>query len=199
MPQYIMEDCAAKQQPCRIICTQPRRLATTSIAERVSNERGDQLGNSVGYQIRLSRRLRKYTNLIFTTSGLLLRRIIGERSSQSLSNVTHLIFDEVHEREEITDFLLIAIKDALKQYPHLKVIVMSATLDADIFCEYFDNCPRIDVPGRMYPVDVIHLGELLHTIGYKSKEMERILSLDQETRSHSGGALLAGEGMLVRY
>lgn len=176
-----MEDCAAKQKHCRIICTQPRRLATTSIASRVSVERGDQLGNSIGYQIRLKSKLSRNTNLIFTTSGFLLRRMIGESSGELLKNITHLIFDEVHERDDITDFLLIAIKDALKEHPHLKVIVMSATLDADIFCKYFADCPRIDVPGRMFPVEIVHLKELLDMTGYKTKEMDRIMNIHRAT------------------
>lgn len=167
----------AKSQPCRIICTQPRRLATTSIAQRVSLERNDKLGQSVGYQIRLDSCVSPKTNLTFTTSGFLLRRIIGERSSELLNSLTHLIFDEVHEREDITDFLLIAIKDALATHPHLKVILMSATLDADIFCKYFSNCPRIDVPGRMFPVEMVYLKEILDMTAYTTLEMERFMQI----------------------
>lgn len=177
MPQYILEDCADKGQHCRVICTQPRRLATTSIAERVSTERNDKLGKSVGYQIRLDSCISRETNLTFTTSGFLLRLIIGESADQYLKGVTHLIFDEVHEREDITDFLLIAIKNALASNPHLKVILMSATLDADIFCKYFGNCPRIDIPGRMYPVEILHLGEVLQETGYETEAMKKFMSV----------------------
>lgn len=177
MPQYILEDFGEKGKHCRVICTQPRRLATTSIAGRVSSERNDTLGKSVGYQIRLDSCVSKETNLIFTTSGFLLRLIIGKSSGEYLKNITHLIFDEVHEREDITDFLLIAIKDALKTNPHLKVILMSATLDADIFCKYFDNCPRIDIPGRMYPVDIIYLDEVLRATLYQSAAMKKYMGL----------------------
>lgn len=93
-------------------------------------------------------------------------------SGELFNSVTHLILDEVHEREKITDFLLIAIRDALATQPNLKIILMSATLDSEIFCSYFNNCPVINVPGRMFSVDLIHLGEVLHMTEYKTKGME---------------------------
>lgn len=86
-------------------------------------------------------------------------------------NLTHLILDEVHEREKVTDFLLIAIREALQANPHLKVILMSATLDSQQFSEYFSNCPVIDVPGRLFDVEVMHLDEVTNIIGYKKKEI----------------------------
>lgn len=172
VPQYILEKYAQYQTNCRIICTQPRRLAATSIAERVSQERNDQLGNSVGYQIRLDSRVGPNTNLIFTTSGYLLRCLMSGKSGELFNSVTHLILDEVHEREKITDFLLIAIRDSLATHPNLKVILMSATLDSEIFCNYFNDCPVINVPGRLFSVDLLHLGEVLQLTGYRTKAME---------------------------
>lgn len=172
VPQYILEEYAKHQAGCRIICTQPRRLAATSIADRVSQERNDALGRSVGYQIRLDSCVGPNTNLIFTTSGYLLRCLMGGKSGELFNSCTHLILDEVHEREKITDFLLIAIRDALASQPNLKVILMSATMDSDIFCNYFNDCPVINVPGRLFPVDLVHLGEVLQLTGYRTKNME---------------------------
>ncbi|XP_031621924.1 DExH-box ATP-dependent RNA helicase DExH1-like [Contarinia nasturtii] len=148
IPQYIMEDSLLRQQNCRIYCTQPRRLAATSIAKRVALERGEDIGHSIGYQIRMESCISPITNLIYTTSGYLLRYLIGSKKLV-FKSITHLILDEVHEREKVTDFLMIFIRDVLKSNPHMKVILMSATLDSDIFCQYFGNCPVINVPGNV--------------------------------------------------
>lgn len=198
VPQYIMEDCSMRQQEwcdrktfpnfyiqnlkkfpsifSRIICTQPRRLAATSIADRISQERNDTLGKSVGYQIRLDSRITPTTNLILTTSGYLLRCLTGSKNDEVYKSLTHLILDEVHEREKITDFLLIAIKDAIAINPNLKVILMSATLDSKMFSEYFFECPVINVPGRTFDVDVNYLGEILMMTGYKTKHMRAYMT-----------------------
>lgn len=171
VPQYIMEEFAEQGKPCRIICTQPRRLAATSIADRVSQERNDKLGRSVGYQIRLDSKVSADTNLIFTTSGYLLRCLMGSNAGEIFNSVTHLLLDEVHEREKITDFLLIAIKDGLSANPNIRVVLMSATLDSEIFSNYFFNCPVINVPGRMFAVDLFYLGQVLTLTGFKTKNM----------------------------
>lgn len=179
VPQYILEQYAEENKPCRIICTQPRRLAATSIADRVSQERIDRVGNSVGYQIRLDSCVSANTNLIFTTSGYLLRCLMGSKAGEIFSSVTHLLLDEVHEREKITDFLLIAIRDGLKLNPNVKIILMSATLDSDVFSKYFDNCPVIDVPGRTYAVDVVYLDEVLCMTEYKTKRMQQYMDQNE--------------------
>lgn len=113
-------------------------------------------------------------------SGFLLRCLTGSNPQLVYQNLTHLILDEVHEREKITDFLLITIRDAIKANPHLKVILMSATLDSEQFSKYFDNCPVFNVPGRMFDVDIIHLGDLLMTTNYKTKEMITLMEENQE-------------------
>lgn len=160
---------------CRIICTQPRRLAATSIAHRVSTERGEQMGHTVGYQIRLDSCISPQTSLIYTTSGFLLRCLMSSKYGELFETVTHLILDEVHEREKITDFLLIAIKDALALHPNLKIILMSATLDSEVFSKYFHGCPVVNVPGRAFPVDIYHLGEVLQLTGFKTTTMDHFM------------------------
>lgn len=175
VPQYILEDSSTDGHKCRIICTQPRRLAATSIAARVAEERNDTVGNTIGYQIRLDSRVKANTNLIFTTSGYLLSCLTGSKNKDVYKNVTHLILDEVHEREKVTDFLLIAIRDILIEHPHLKVILMSATIDSDMFSDYFDKCPVINVPGRMFDVKVYHLAEILMILNYKTGGMAKYM------------------------
>lgn len=170
-----MEHCTAADKECRIICTQPRRLAATSIATRVSQERNDTLGKTVGYQIRMDSRISPNSNLVFTTSGYLLRCLTGSSNNEVFKTITHLILDEVHEREKTTDFLLIAIRDAVKVNPHLKVILMSATIDSDLFSGYFDNCPVINVPGRLFDVDVKYLDDILHMMNYETGKMREYI------------------------
>lgn len=84
-------------------------------------------------------------------------------------NLTHLIIDEVHEREKVTDFLLIAIREALQVNPHLKLILMSATLDAEQLSQYFGGCPVINIPGRLFDVETMHLDDVLMKTDYKIK------------------------------
>lgn len=105
-------------------------------------------------------------------SGYLLRCLTGSKSEDVYKNLTHLILDEVHEREKVTDFLLIAIKDAIQANPQLKVILMSATLDSGQFSSYFSNCPVINVPGRMFDVEALFLGDVLMATNYRTKQMD---------------------------
>lgn len=198
VPQYIMENCTAANEKCRIICTQPRRLAAISIATRVSEERNDSLGKTVGYQIRLDSRINATTNLIFTTSGYLLSCLTGSTKAQVFKTITHLILDEVHEREKTTDFLMIAIKDAIKMNSHLKVILMSATIDSELFSSYFDNCPVINVPGRLFDVDVKYLDDILFMMSFMSSQMQTFMRdtsqpkmLRTEEKPNEPGKLLA--------
>lgn len=184
VPQYIMEHCTAANERCRIICTQPRRLNTVSIAKRVSMERNDILGRSVGYQIRLDSRLSPHTNLIYTTSGSLLRRLTGSSYDKAFNSITHLILDESHEREKITDFLMIAIKDAIKDNPHLKVILMSATIESNLFSTYFNNAPVINVHGRLFDVEVKYLDDILNMTGYMPKKMQTFMQENDAISCH---------------
>lgn len=95
VPQYIMEHCTERNRPCRIICTQPRRLSAISVAERVCVERGETVGQTVGYQIRLESKTSPISNLIYCTNGVLLRCLMGEKADQVFKDITHVIVDEV--------------------------------------------------------------------------------------------------------
>ncbi|KAH0950534.1 hypothetical protein HN011_001845 [Eciton burchellii] len=169
VPQYILEHYQQKHQPCRIICTQPRRLSAVSVAERVAFERDEKIGQTFGYQIRLESRVALKTLLTYCTNGVLLRTLMGGDSA--LSTLTHIIVDEVHERDRFCDFLLIALKDALVKYRSLKLILMSATMDTNIFVKYFNKCTVVNVPGRSYDVDIYFLEDVLKMTGYMTKEM----------------------------
>ena len=129
--QYILDDRVERLEgsECRILCSQPRRISATSVAERVAQERGEKHpGDSVGYHIRLSARLpRKNGSILFCTTGMLLKYI--ERYTD-FSHFSHLILDEIHERNIEMDFLLIFIQRLLKTRPAIKIILMrSVSLD----------------------------------------------------------------------
>lgn len=146
--------------------TQPRRIAAISVAERVAAERGEKVGNSVGYSVRFNTVQPREAggSIEFVTTGVLLRRLVND---PSLDGISHVMIDEVHERDIDTDFLLVLLKDVLTKKPDLRVILMSATLDAKSFGTFFSkdgsNCPVpvMSVPSKpRHPVEVIHLEDL---------------------------------------
>lgn len=165
IPQFILDASlrGCGEQVANIICTQPRRISAISVAQRVAQERAESLGKSVGYQIRLESVRTSSTRLLYCTTGVLLRRLEGEAD---LKGVTHVIVDEVHERTEESDFLLLVLKDLIIQRPDLKIILMSATLNANLFSEYFYNCPTVHIPGRTFPVDQFFLEDAIEKTGY---------------------------------
>ncbi|XP_074640128.1 putative ATP-dependent RNA helicase DHX57 [Tubulanus polymorphus] len=165
VPQFILDSFIGKKQGkiCNIIVTQPRRISAMAVAERVSEERCDKIGGIVGYQIRLENRQSRLTRLLFCTTGILLRRL---EVDMDLEGVTHIIIDEVHERSEDSDFLMMVMRDLLNIRPDIKLILMSATLNADLFSQYFGDCPAVDIPGKTFPVDKIFLEEAIEMTGY---------------------------------
>lgn len=132
-------------------------------------ERDEKIGQTFGYQIRLESRVSPKTLLTYCTNGVLLRTLMGGDSA--LATITHIIVDEIHERDRFCDFLLIALKDALVKFRSLKVVLMSATMDTSIFLKYFNNCSVVNVPGRLYDVDVFFLQDILKIVGYMTKDM----------------------------
>ena len=131
--------------------TQPRRLAAVSVANRVSEELGVELGKGVGYQIRFSEQLSTQSFLKIMTDGILLTEIQQDRF---LNKYEVIIIDEAHERSLNIDFLLGYLKWLLKRRPELKLIITSATIDVEKFSRHFDDAPVIQVSGRTYPVEV---------------------------------------------
>ncbi|XP_057861727.2 DExH-box ATP-dependent RNA helicase DExH7, chloroplastic isoform X2 [Cryptomeria japonica] len=174
VPQYILDDLIEAGQGgfCNIICTQPRRIAAISVAERVADERCEpppgSHGSLVGYQVRLDNAWNPRTKLLFCTTGILLRKLVGDRN---LEDVSHIIIDEVHERSVLGDFLLIILKDLLERrsatkFNKLKLILMSATVDATLFSHYFGDCPVITAKGRTHPVTTFFLEDVYDRLEY---------------------------------
>ncbi|XP_051151910.1 DExH-box ATP-dependent RNA helicase DExH6 [Andrographis paniculata] len=174
VPQFLMDHAWGKGETCKIICTQPRRISATSVAERIASERGENVGDSVGYKIRLESKGGRHSSLVFCTNGVLLRILVSrgsgrtkkkaKKKSNSISDITHIIVDEIHERDRYSDFMLAIIRDMLPLYSHLRLVLMSATIDADRFSKYFGGCPIIQVPGFTYPVKSLYLEDVLSIV-----------------------------------
>ena len=137
-------------------CTQPRRVAATSVAKRVAEEVGCKVGDKVGYTVRFDDQTGPDTVIKYMTDGMLEREALND---PSMSKYSLIMLDEAHERTIATDVLFALLKDAAKQNPNLKVVVTSATLDSNKFSKYFNNCPVINIPGRTFPVEVLYTKE----------------------------------------
>ncbi|KAH9746585.1 DExH-box ATP-dependent RNA helicase DExH5 [Citrus sinensis] len=166
VPQFILESeiTSVRGAVCSIICTQPRRISAMSVSERVASERGEKLGESVGYKVRLEGMKGRDTRLLFCTTGILLRRLLVDRN---LKGVTHVIVDEVHERG--------MNEDLLSRRPELRLVLMSATLDAELFSSYFGGAT-----GFTYPVRTHFLEDILDMTGYRLTPYNQIDDYGQE-------------------
>lgn len=168
--QIIMDDMIDRGigGECNILVTQPRRLSAVSVAERVAAERCENIGETVGYSIRLEAKRSESTQILFMTTGVLLRRLQGD---PLLRSVSHVIIDEVHERDLNSDFLMIILKKVLERRRRfglggLKLILMSATLNAANFAKYFNDCPTLEIPGRTFPVQQWYLEDAIEHSKY---------------------------------
>ncbi|WJX71615.1 Pre-mRNA-splicing factor ATP-dependent RNA helicase DEAH1 [Trifolium repens] len=150
IPQYLHEAGYTKDGKM-IACTQPRRVAAMSVAARVSQEMGVKLGHEVGYSIRFEDCTSEKTVVKYMTDGMLLREFLAQPELDSYSVV---MVDEAHERTLSTDILFGLVKDVARARPDLKLLISSATLDAEKFSNYFDLAPIFKIPGRRYPVEI---------------------------------------------
>ncbi|KAJ5719236.1 ATP-dependent RNA helicase DHX8 [Penicillium malachiteum] len=137
-------------------CTQPRRVAAMSVAKRVSEEVGCRLGAQVGYTIRFEDMTSPETVIKYQTDGMLQREILID---PDLKKYSVIMLDEAHERTIATDILFGLLKKTVKRRPDLRLIVTSATLDAEKFSEYFNGCPIFSIPGRTFPVEIMYSKE----------------------------------------
>src|SRR5579862_1147124 len=138
-----------------VVVLQPRRLPARMLAARVAEERGVRLGEEVGYQIRLDRTVSEKTRIRFVTEGVLLRQLSGD---PALRGVSAILFDEFHERHLYGDITLARALDLQEtRRPDLKLIVMSATLDAGLLEKYLEPCRVLASSGRAYPVEIGYL------------------------------------------
>ena len=195
LDKAILEDSGAG---CNIICTQPRRIAATSVARRVADERKERLQRSVGYQVRFDAKLPEFGGSItYATTGILLQQL-QHAPDEVLDRTSHLIIDEVHERDILIDFLLIILKKAVSERVKAgkltpRVVLMSATMDTELFAGYFKNadhdgspteCPSLSVPGRTFPVKEFYLQDVADELDRAYPRRLQLLVSDQATREY---------------
>ncbi|KAF3912309.1 p7 [Arthrobotrys entomopaga] len=162
IPQFVLYDDLPHTTGKKVACTQPRRVAAMSVAKRVADEMDVVLGEEVGYNIRFENNTSSKTILQYMTDGMLLREAMND---PDLHRYSCIILDEAHERTLATDILMGLLKDVAKRRPDLKIVVMSATLDAHKFQRYFGveenkfNAPLLAVPGRTHPVEIFYTPE----------------------------------------
>lgn len=151
LTQFLREDGYAQRG--MIGCTQPRRVAAVSVAQRVAIECNVEVGKEVGFTIRFEDRTDRSTQIKYMTDGVLLAESLGD---PDLDKYSCIIIDEAHERSLNTDVLLGFFKGLLARRRDIKLIVTSATLNAQRFCSFFGNAPYFTIPGRTFPVDVLY-------------------------------------------
>jgi ATP-dependent RNA helicase DHX36 len=215
VPQCVLDDMILSSDGANanIVVTQPRRISTIGVSERIASERCEHLGGTCGYSIKLERKASSATRLLFCTTGILLRRL---QCDPDLASVSHgefavyagclscshltvawllLVFvDEVHERDINTDFLLIILKALLRRRTSLKLVLMSATLNAEEFASYFENTALVTIPGRAYPVVENRLEDVLQLTGYQIGE-----GSDFSCRDHNSQTRISKNDLRKRY
>lgn len=152
VPQFLVEGGYTDNEK-KVCCTQPRRVAAMSVAKRVAEEMDVTLGETVGYTIRFDDKSSSSTKLKYLTDGMLLREGMTDKLWE---NYSVIVLDEAHERTLSTDVLMGLLKGTLEKRPDLRVIIMSATLDAKRFQDYFNGAPLVSVSGRLHNVDIFY-------------------------------------------
>ncbi|GJJ73070.1 hypothetical protein EMPS_05428 [Entomortierella parvispora] len=188
LPRYVIEEFRGM----RVGVTQPRRIAAISVARRVAEEYDCRVGDTVGYTIRFDDNTTSRTRLKYMTDGVLLREATMD---PMLEKYDLLIIDEAHERTVETDVLFGLLKRTKAKRPNLKLLIMSATLNVTKFSDYFDECPIYTIPGRTYPVEILHsrdsakIGSL--KAGYVAKSVDTVMHiLNKEVQPDEVGDIL---------
>ncbi len=169
--------------------TQPRRIAARAVAARIATELASPLGHAVGYKVRFSDRISPDTYVKVMTDGILLAETQSDRRLRAYDTI---IIDEAHERSLNIDFLLGYVRQLLPQRSDLKLIVTSATIDAERFSRHFDDAPVIEVSGRLYPVDIRYRPLAGREEGDEEQDMIQATldAVDELARAPGGGDIL---------
>lgn len=210
--QFILDDMIRRDlgSAANIVCTQPRRISALGLADRVSDERCSPVGDEIGYVVRGDSQVKSgTTKATFMTTGVLLRRLQtgGNDVFSSIADISHVVVDEVHERSLDTDFLLALLRDVLKMRKNLKLVLMSATLDANIFTQYFGGngkVGRVNIPGRTYPVEDVYIDDIVRDTGFAPYEKSSSSEVsgtteDDDLSQNSVGKTLQKLGMGINY
>ncbi|MEQ2181599.1 hypothetical protein GOODEAATRI_013238, partial [Goodea atripinnis] len=175
IPRFMLEEQVkgGEGAECNVLVTQPRRISAVSVAHRVAHEMGPRLKHHVGYQVRLESRPPENSggSMLFLTVGVLLKKL---QSNPTLKGISHVVVDEVHERDVNTDLLLALLRTSLEKNPNLRVVLMSATGDNQRLAEYFGGCPIVKVPGFMHPVKDRYLEDLMREMGRSAQFQNKV-------------------------
>ncbi|XP_059209992.1 ATP-dependent RNA helicase TDRD9 isoform X2 [Centropristis striata] len=177
LPQYILDHYSEKNASCNIVVTQPRKLGASSIARWVATQRKCTLGSLVGYQVGLEKMATEHTRLIYMTTGVLLQKLV---SAKCLTEYSHIFVDEVHERTEEMDFLLLVVRKLLHSNScYVKIILMSATINCKQFADYFGTpvCGKrnpayiFEVEGAPFAIEEFYLDDLKDLFPYRVESL----------------------------
>nr|CAD2145996.1 unnamed protein product [Meloidogyne enterolobii] len=166
LPQYLLNAGYTK-----IACTQPRRIACTALAQRVALEMLKQFDSEIAYQTRFDKTKTSSTRMLFLTEGVLLRQLVDDPGLQRYNVV---ILDEVHERNISGDLLVALLRSACQRREDLKLILMSATINIELFRSYFPEAPEISVPGRLFPIELRYMPPLIREVDISRKKSAKI-------------------------
>ncbi|XP_078051873.1 ATP-dependent RNA helicase DHX30 [Augochlora pura] len=199
VPQFILDAYTEefRAHECHILVTEPRKISAVSLAYRIASEREEGVGETVGYHVRLNNSIPpSMGSILFCTTGIILRKL---QYNPTLNGVSHVIIDEAHERTLQIDILLNLMKKLLRVKPDLKLIIMSATVNTELFQQYF-QCTTIEIPGKMYPVETnfiediekktrIKMGYCYDEAKIPSEELIQLIAWIMKNKS-PGGILL---------
>ncbi|CAG9788761.1 unnamed protein product [Diatraea saccharalis] len=198
VPQIILDHALMNKKGAnvKLLITQPRRIAASSLAVRVAKERAESMGVSVGYAVRLEKEeARPRGSMMFCTTGILL---VDLETNQGLTDYSHIILDEVHERDCHIDFAMCMLKQVLQKRKDLKLILMSATIDAEKLSAFFNDCPMMHIEGLAYPVKDVYLEEILHLTHFQLKDVPQPKG-DHKFRGGRNRAAAAGNEKAIQY
>ncbi|SMN22703.1 similar to Saccharomyces cerevisiae YLR419W Putative helicase with limited sequence similarity to human Rb protein [Maudiozyma saulgeensis] len=180
--QFLLDNIIKNEKPTTLLCTQPRRISAIGLAERVSDERCTNCGDEVGYIIRGVNKTSKNTRIKFMTTGVLVRILQGEKT---FLNNSIVVIDEVHERSIDTDLIVTLLKNLVGKVKNMKIVLMSATVNVELFKKFFPGLGTIHIEGRTFPIKDYFLDDILEQLDFKIKKNERNRFFDEEDNESS--------------
>ncbi|CAJ0581783.1 unnamed protein product, partial [Mesorhabditis spiculigera] len=196
VPQYLLEHYIREGRGAEFAAfvSQPRRISAISLCERVAAERGEQPGYSIGYSVRFDGVTpRPYGAIMFCTVGVLLRRM-----ESGLRGVSHVFIDEIHERDINTDFVLVVLREMAKEHRGVRFVLMSATIDTEMFQNFFGNCPVIEMEGRTFPVQQFFLEDIIKNLNFMPDRSSRAVMADEEGGEEADPGDTASKNLLLQ-
>lgn len=187
--QFLVDDlCQQGDYQSLIMCSQPRRISVLGLADRISYERSDRVGNEVGYMIRGESKTSDLTRVVFVTTGVLIRLLNSQESM--LKQLRYVVIDEVHERSLDVDFLLVVLKTLKAKYPKLTIVLMSATIEKTKFDQFYGNVlDHIHIEGRTFPIETKYLDDIIEEIDYKLEINDQMITPRTDSQFFKSGRI----------